>query len=439
MISQKHKELAQHIITFAKQNGCSACRANISAGTDTSFEIRDEKLDTLQQASENRLSVTLFVDERYGSFSTNCLEKKEVEIALKKAIESTRYLAPDPHRTLPQVDMYYKGQDAIDANYDKVIETLQAENKLQLAKAAVAEAYKTDSRIISVTGGYRDATNFSYLVDSNGFEGERAQTYFSLGAGVSLKDVGDERPEASWSDASMFWDKLQKTGIGKQALERVLRKLGQKKIASGKYTMLLENTVSNRLLSPMISAMNGSALAQRNSFLIAKLDTKITADILTLTDDPHLPKAMGSRWFDNEGVATKKRVVIENGVLRTYFIDTYSARKMNIAPTISGPSILTLKHGDKDLDGLVGGLKKGILVTGFNGGNSNSVSGDFSFGIEGFLIENGKIVKPVSEMNITGNLLKLWERLVAVGNDPRESSSTRVPTLVFDDVAFSGL
>jgi PmbA protein len=166
---------------------------------------------------------------------------------------------------------------------------------------------------------------------------------------------------------------------------------------------------------------------------------KIASGLLTMTDDPHLPKAMGSRWFDGEGVATQKRTVIENGILQTYFIDTYNANKMKVSPTISGASVLTFKHGDKDLDGLISNLKRGILVTGFNGGNSNSSTGDFSFGIEGFLIENGGLVKPITEMNITGNMRSLWERLVAVGNDPRETSSRRTPSLVFDDVAFSGL
>jgi len=439
MISKQHKELALNIIQFAQQNGCSASRANINAGTTASFAFRDEKLDRLQQASENRLSVSLFVDNRYGVYTTNRLEKKEVERFIKDAIESTRYLAENPLRGLPQIDLYYKGDDAPDANYDKTVETLQADNKLQLVKAAVEEARNADPRIISVSSGYNDSASFNFLTDSNGFEGEQAQTSFSLSANVSLKDVGDARPTASWSESSLSWNKLQKTGIGKKALERAVRKLGQEKIKSGRYTMVLENLVARNLLSPVISALSGNALAQRNSFLLDRLGKKIAANILTLIDDPHLPNAVGYRLFDNEGVATKKRTIIENGLLQTYFIDTYSARRMNVAPTISGVSVLTFKSGNKDLDGLIRDLKQGIMVTGFNGGNSNSSTGDFSFGIEGFLIENGQLAKPISEMNITGNFLDLWERLVAIGNDVRETSSWRTPSLVFENVAFSGL
>ena len=439
MITQKHKELAQQMMEFARKNGCSASRVSIDAGTETTFEYRDEQLEKLQQASENRFSITFFVDGCYGSYSSNRMDKKELEKFIQNAIVATRYLAEDECRTLPDSGLYYKGNEAPDLCFDKTINNLQPDEKLQLAKATVEEAYKTDPRIISVSAGYSDSSSFNYLIDSNGFEGEKAQTYFGLSASVSLKGDGDARPESWWYDASLFWNNLQKTGVGKKALERALRKLGQEKIKSGKYTMVVDNLNIGNLLSPIISALNGSSLAQKDSFLLDKIGKKIATDKLTIIDDPHLPQAMGQRWYDYEGVATQKRTIIENGILRTYYIDTYNANKMKVKPTISGISILTFNQGSKDLDGLIGDLKKGILVTGFNGGNSNSSTGDFSFGIEGFLIENGKLVKPVSEMNITGNMLSLWERLAAIGNDVRTTSSWRTPSLVFDDVAFSGL
>ena len=131
--------------------------------------------------------------------------------------------------------------------------------------------------------------------------------------------------------------------------------------------------------------------------------------------------------------------VFENGILKTYYIDTYSANKMNMRQTIASPSILTMQMGNKDTDGLIASVNRGILVTGFNGGNSNSTTGDFSYGVEGFLIEKGKLTQPISEMNATGNMISLWSNLAAVGNDPRTFSSWRVPSLIFDGVDFSGL
>ena len=230
-----------------------------------------------------------------------------------------------------------------------------------------------------------------------------------------------------------------KEGLGTKALERVFRKLGQKKVASGKYRMIVDNMNSGRLLSPVIDALYGSSIQQKNSFLLDKLDQKVLGDKLTLIDEPHLIKASGARYFDGEGVATKRMPVFENGVLKTYYIDTYSANKMEVKPTIASPSILTMQMGDKNTDNLIASVDKGILVTGFNGGNCNSTTGDFSYGVEGFLIEKGKLTQPISEMNATGNMIALWNNLTEVGNDPRLFSSWRIPSLLFDGVDFSGL
>ena len=138
-------------------------------------------------------------------------------------------------------------------------------------------------------------------------------------------------------------------------------------------------------------------------------------------------------------MATRPLSIFKEGVLETYFIDTYRANKMQVAPTISSPSILTMEMGDKNLEGLIAGVGRGILVTGFNGGNCNSTSGDFSYGIEGFFIENGKLARPISEMNVTGNMLQLWNHLVEAGNDPRLTSSWQIPSLLFEGIDFSGL
>jgi PmbA protein len=439
MITEQDKELAQQMMNFARQKGCSACRISLGSGTESEFEYRNTQLEKLQQSSQNQMSITLFVDGRYGVYSTNRIEKNELKKFIGNAIESTRYLAEDANRQLPPPERCYRGKESYDECYDRQFDTVRPDDKLNAAKAAVNEIYGTDPRIVSVTAGYSDGDWFSYVINSNGFEGQQSQTSFSLSAEVSLKGEGDARPESWWYDSALFWEQLKKDGIGRKALERAVQKLGQTKIKSGKYPMLVDNMNSGRLLSPLISAMNGEALAQKNSFLTDMLGKKITSDKLTLTDEPHLPKARGARLFDSEGVATQRRTVIENGVLQTYFIDTYNANRLNMPPTVASASVLTFKTGASDLAGLTGGLSRGILVTGFNGGNSNSNTGDFSFGVEGFLIERGKLVKPVSEMNVTGNLLVLWSNLQEVGNDVRLNSSWRVPSLLFDDVNFSGL
>jgi PmbA protein len=438
MISQAHKELAQWALKYALEKGCSNASVRIYTGTDNSFEYRDTQLDKLEQSSVNSLSIRLYVDEKYSSYSTNRLEKKELEKFIANGIETTRYLAKDVFRKLPDPNRLYKGDGKGLDLYDKSIDSISVDEKLSLIKNNVNEVYKTDDRLISVSAGYSDGTGSSYLLASNGFEGETETTYFSLSAGTSMKGAGDARPESYWYDSAIDWSKLQKQGIGKTAYERTLRKLGQEKIESGIFPMIVDNLSVGRLLSPVISAMYGSSIQQKSSFLIDKLGQKIISDKITIVDDPHIKNARGARWFDDEGVATRKADIVENGVLNLYFIDTYYSGKLNMEPTIQSPSILTLKLGDRNFEQILASIDKGIWVTGFNGGNSNSTTGDFSFGIEGFLIENGKAVKPINEMNITGNLLTLWQEVLEIGNDPRINSSWRIPCVLFDKVNFSG-
>lgn len=439
MISDNNKKLAQWAMDFALKNGCQAARVNLYSGSESSFSLRDGNMDKLQQASENGLALSLYVDGRYGSFSTNRLDKKELESFIRNGIDSTRYLAKDEARVLPDPSRYYKGGMPDLQLLDPESDAIQPDEKIALARAAAEEVLGKDQRIVSVESDFSDGTSFSYRLASNGFEGESQHSWFSLSASVSIKGEGEARPSDYWYDSAIFYDKLIREGIGQKALERVLRKLGQKKIASGKYTMVVDPLNSAQLVSPLMGAIDGASLQQKNSFLMDKLNEKVGSEKLMLTDEPHLIRSAGARYFDNEGVATGKRSVFDKGVLKTYYIDTYNAKKMDVEPTVSGASLLVLEPGNKDLDALVADVDKGILVTGFNGGNSNSSTGDFSFGIEGFLIENGKLTTPVSEMNITGNMITLWSSLVGVGNDPRLSSSRRIPSLVFDGVDFSGL
>ncbi|MDH6354330.1 PmbA protein [Dysgonomonas sp. PH5-45] len=440
MIENKHKEIARWAMEFALKNGCNASRVSVVTGQNNSIEYRNTQLDKLQQSSENKLFIEFFVNGRYGSFSTNRIEKAELEMSIKNGIASTRFLAEDIFRQLPHSDRYYKATkdddlDLFDASYyDYTID-----QKLDLARATVEEVYQTDSRIVSVMASFDDGCGSEYFVASNGFEGESRDSAFSLTAEVALKTESDARPESYWYDSRVYFSDLQKSGIAKKALGRAIRKIGQKKIKSGRYTMLLDNTVSLRLFAPLVSAMYGSALQQKSSFLINRLGQQVVSDKLTVIDDPHIHRAFGSRWFDGEGVATKRQTIINKGVLDMYFIDTYHSLKMNTEPTISSPSVISAELGTRNFTELLQSLNKGIWITGFNGGNTNSTTGDFSFGIEGYLVENGVATQPVSEMNITGNMLQLWQNLMEIGCDPRDNSSWRFPSMVFDDINFSGL
>lgn len=441
LITQQYKDIAQWAMDFALSNGCSASRVSIVVANNNSLEYRNNQLDRLQQSVENKLYIELFVDGKYGTLSTNRLDKNELTHFINEGIRSTRFLSPDICRVLPEADRYYKRKEKDDLKLlDNTYFNYSVEDKIDLIKSAVDEVWDSDKRIVSVTSSYDDGYGAEYMIASNGFESEECDTAFSLTAEVALKTDTDARPEAFWYNSVPFWDNLQKKGIATMALKRAMNKLGQQKIKSGSYNLLLDNMVSSRLLSPLISAMYGTAIQQKNTFLLDKLGTKIISDKVTISDEPHLSSTFGSRWYDGEGVATYNQKIIESGVLNAYFIDTYNSLKLGVEPTIASPSVLTLNLGNKDVNGLMQMMDKGILVTAFNGGNTNGTTGDFSFGVEGFLVERGIATTPIAEMNITGNILDLWNKLIEIGNDPFSISSSRqVPSLLFENISFSGL
>lgn len=438
IISAQNKEIALWCKQYALEQGADAVRIVLVASTNNSFEFRNEQLENLESSTENGLNIELFVDQKYGNFSSNRLEKEELKTFIQQGIASVRYLAKDQYRQLPSPERYYT--DKIDLELvDQQYFNIPTDKKLNIAKKASEEILNSHPDIISISSSYADSISSVYIADSNGFEAQTDKTTYSLMVSVSLKTSSDARAEDFWYDVATHWDELQKEGIGKKALSRALERVGQGKIASGKYTMLLDNMSASRLLSPIISAMSGGAIQQRNSFLLDKLDQKLFSEKLTIVDRPHQKGKIGSRLYDGEGVATSERIIIDKGQLKTYFIDTYNSAKLGMPPTIASSSGLCLQLGNKTHEQLIEEINKGIWVTGFNGGNTNSSTGDFSFGVEGFLIEDGKVTKPISEMNITGNLLTLWTKIVEIGNNPRKNISSQIPSIVFDDVSFSGL
>ncbi|MFA9393002.1 MAG: TldD/PmbA family protein [Prolixibacteraceae bacterium] len=435
--AEKYK-LAKWAMEHALKNGAQQSSVSISDSKSSSIDIRDEKIDKLETSIENGLSIELYVDHKYSKHSTNRLVKEELARFIEQAIEGTRYLSEDEFRALPDPSLYYKG-DGPDLNtYDPQIDQVEPETKIEIAKALEKEVLGKDERIISVTTSYYDGESGRVMVTSNGFEGDYQKTYFGVGASVSVQS-GDSRPSAGWYESKIHFDKLNKTGAGAIALDKALQKVGQKKIGTEKLPMLVENRQLGRLLGPVISALNGSAIQQKDSFLIDKLGQKVVSEKLSIIDDPFLPSGNASKLFDGEGLATKKRNIITQGVLNTYFIDNYYANKMGAAPTGGSTSNLVFDLGDQTMDEMISNIKRGILVTGFNGGNCNGTTGDFSYGIEGFLIEDGARTQAISEMNITGNMLVLWSSINAVGNDAYENSSWLTPSVLFNDVDFSGI
>jgi PmbA protein len=435
--SEKYN-LADLVVEHALKSGAEQAAVSVFENRSTNLEIRDQKIDSLKESNQNNLSISIYVDKKYSSHSTNRMKKEELFRFIDEAIAATRFLAEDEYRSLPDPDLYYKGEGQDLNVYDPRIDAIEAKTKIDLAMRALNEAYKKDERIISVSSYYFDNISNSVKVTSNGFRGDSKGSNIGMYVTVSVKsDTG--RPSDYWFENSLFLDKLKTTGIGEKALERTLKKIDPKKVASGKYTVIIENRVAGRIASPIYDALSGSSIYQKQSFLIGKENKPVTSSLLTVYDDPLIKSGVGSRLFDNEGFAAVRRPIIEKGILKNYYIDDYYGKKLGMKPTSGSSSNSVFSTGSRNIDEMIRSLKNGIFITGFIGGNCNGSTGDFSYGFEGFLIKDGQIVHPVNEMNISGNMNNFWFNLVELGNDPDENQSLRIPSLTFENVDLSGI
>lgn len=435
-IIKSSKIVAQEAMDFAMKNGCDACRINISGGESTDLEVRDDTLDSLQLSTGLSMNISLYVNGRFSSISTNRLKKDEVQPFILNGIEATRMLEPDPFRVLEPSESYYQGDLPDLQMTDDGFDAISIDDKIAATRQVLGEITGKDKRIITQSGYYEDMYTYNFYLISNGFEGFVSSTSFALGATVSLLDKSN-RPEGFWSESRLLNEELLAQGIGEKTLNEALGKIGQKKIKKGFYTTVVSRNVASQLLSPLINAMKGTALQQQRSFLIDKKGQAIMPEKYSLIDNPHIIHAPASLYFNQLGVKTQPRTMIGNGVLEQYYIGHYMSKKLNVEATSGTPSNVLLTLGDKDESKIISSMSTGVFITNFNGGNSNPTTGDFSYGIEGFLIETGQLTTPIAGMIVTGNMLELWRSLVETGNDPRPNMPWQLPTLVFDKLMFN--
>lgn len=436
----KKLDLAEWAAEFAIKKGASQVAVDLANRRVIDIQYRDGELEKLEESTSNSMSLDIYVENRYSSHSTSDLNQDSLKRFVEEAVAMTKFLTKDEYRMLPD-PKYYQGQKAIDLRIlDPEYPKLDSEDRVEFSRAIQKAAAAQSDKIISSTAYYSDTQFETVKVHSNGFSGGKQGTIFTAGAEAAARDEGGGRPEDWFVATTRFRKALPPADVlGRKASERALRKIGQTKIDSGKYDMILENRSGRRLLGALLGPMSARSLQQKSSFLEGKLDQEIASPLLTIVDDPFMEGGLGSRLYDGEGLAAKRLTLIERGKLKSFFVDTYYGRKLGMSPTTAGSSNLVFEYGDHSLDDLVNGTEKGILVTSFIGGNSNPTTGDFSFGIIGLLVEGGKVVKPVNEMNISGNIGDLLKRLVAVGNDPYPYSSVRIPSLRFEAVNFSGI
>jgi len=441
MAKNEQLDLARWATDRAVKAGALEARVSVSRTHSTSVEYRDRKVETLEESTESGLGLALYAEGRYSSHRTSDLRKDAIESFIGEAVAMTRHLTEDPHRGLPDPELY-TGRSEIDLGLsDPDYGSTTPESRHRLAQTVEGAALELGGKkIISITAGASEYRYEAAMVASNGFEGVEERTNFWAGAEATAKDAGDKRPAEWWYEGRRQRGRLgDPADIGRRAVTRALERVGSDKIETAELPMVVENRAMGRLLRFLGSALDGSSLQQKRSFLEGYLDKPIASEHLTLIDDPLVHQGQGSRLFDEEGITARRLPIIEGGVLRNFYIDTYYGRKLDMAPTTGGLSNLVVESDAiKRVQDWMSDLDRGILVTGFLGGNSNSATGDFSTGIQGFLFEKGRIVRPVSEMNIAGNHLEFWNKLLGIGDDPYEFSSLRTPSFVFDATVIAG-
>lgn len=477
-ISREEMEAAKHCVEFAGKNGAEATRVSFSKSTLDTIAFLNGEVDKVTRCADRSIYIHIFAGGRYGGYSTNRLGKADLENFILKAIDNTKMLAEDPCRCLPEAERCAKnaltGREL--ALYDSTYERMTAAEKMEIAaagttfgkpKADIAGEDSTDAallredsapagyKVISEECEYSDSIDDNYVVDSQGFEGRHTETSFSYVTEITIEDIKGHKISGYHWNAALCLADLDIASCSPTALRKAVSQINPKPICGGKYTMVVESTSAPRLVAPLLSALSATAIQQNNSFLADSLGKDFFPTELRIVDFATTPGKAGSRLFDTEGVATKERDIISGGKVQMYFVNTYMSKKMGIEPTIEGssrPTILPfIKAGRAagtiptspepprgiDLQAILETCGEGILVTGFNGGNCNPTTGNFSYGVEGFVFKNGKITHPVKEMLITGNMLPLWNNLIAAGSDPNPGTRWQIPTLAFTDVDFS--
>ncbi|MBU8893504.1 MAG: TldD/PmbA family protein [Bacteroidales bacterium] len=439
MTNNELLELGNWVIKTAKSKGNPECKVSVQKLREVEIQYCNKKPEIIKEAINKNLTLDLYIDGKYSSQSTPDLRKSSLESFIQKSYENTKYIEADPYRFLTD-SKYYEELNKELYIHDKGLNSLPIEKRHEIASSVESLCLeKGGDKLVSVESSIMDTEVDRILLTSNGFKGETKSSYISSFTMLTLQDEGDRRPNHyNYLTTRNLKDLPSAEEIAKQTIMAGRNLLGAKKLPTEKLPVIIENKSVPRILNGFIRALYGRSIQQKRSFLADKKGKSVASKYLTLIDNPLLERGLGSRLFDNDGLPSKEMILLNEGKVENFYLDWYYSRKLNTEPTTGRRSNLIIPQGNKSVEELMKSLDRGILITGFIGGNSNSTTGDFSIGVSGMLFENGKPVQAIAEMNIADNHLEFWNKLSAISNDPWKYSSWITPSLVFDDVVISG-
>ncbi|MBS1828096.1 MAG: TldD/PmbA family protein [Acidobacteria bacterium] len=442
-------ETARQVIALALSKGAQEAECTISEGSEFSVSVRMREIETLKEAASKAAGVRVLIGKRVGSSHTSDLSKEGLERMVAGALELAQITSEDPFAGLP--DAAELGSIDKDLGlYADDVGQLDTPARIRLAKETEEAAFAVDPRIVNSEGASFGASEGArYFANSHGFSGSYRASMCSLSTVPVAKD-GDSMERDFWYSAKRSYKQLEKPEvIGRIAAERALRRLHARKVPTQKAPIVFDPRTARSLIGDIFDAVAGDSIYRKSSFLLDKLGQKVASDQFTVVDDATMPGLFGSQPFDDEGVPSRRTVVIENGVLKTYLLNSYTARKLGMKTTGNASRGITgnasVGHGNLYLlpgvqtpEAIIGSVKNGLYVTELIGSGVNTVTGDYSLGAVGMWIENGELAYPVSEVTIAGNLKEMLQAVTAIGCDLEFRSSVAAPTLQIAEMTISG-
>ncbi len=432
------RQLAADTLAAARSQGASEAEANVSEGFGQTVSVRKGEIETIEHNRDKEIGVSCYVGKRSGYASTSDFSREAIASAVRKALTIAKFTAADDASGLAEPELLAREIRDLDLYHPWDLSVDQAAT---MARECEEAAFALDRRITNSEGASISCQESQFAsAMSNGFSGAIRSSRHYVSCSV-IAGENDQMQRDDWYSSARSADELASpSAIGDYAGRRALARLRSRKINTTRAPVIFEAPLATGLIGHFVSAVSGGSLYRKSSFLLDSLGSSVFSTIVNLREEPHLRRGHASSYFDDDGVATKARDIIKDGVVNGYFLGVYSARKLGMTSTGSagGNQNLILRSGAQDLQALLGTMGRGLLVTELMGQGINLVTGDYSRGAAGYWVENGEIQFPVEEVTIAGNLSEMFKNIAAIGNDVLTRGSRTTGSILVDGMMIAG-
>ena len=430
------EKIADFCISKSKDLGSTSSNVLVMNTISENVNIRNKKLDGSERSENLGVSFTTYIGKKKASISSTNLSENNLIELVTRCIDSTKVTPEDEYNSLPDQELHFKGEKNLEL-YDNT--HLSNDEKINFIKEAEEVAFSHDKIVNTNGSGFSETKSNFILANSNGFSDGYKTSQFTAYCEVVSKSNGSMERDYEYSSKRHFKDLLTPKQIGESAAKMAISKLNPKKIESNKMGIVFDKRIAQNLLSTFASAISSNTISKGTTFLKDSLDKKIFNDQINIIDKANIKKANGSRYFDSEGVRIEDLKLVKNGILKDYLVETYSGKKINRKSNgrSSGTTNLYFENGDQSFDQLINSEKKLLYIKETIGRGANIITGDYSVGASGIMIENGKFTFPVSEITIAGNFNEMFKNII-LADDLEFKYSTNSPTMLVNGITVGG-